>query len=169
MSYLHPPKLIINIKGTHREETYDDNAKDYKKGNIPDFSFPLDASAWIEPDFYRIAAIPKSGKSQQSIKETMLEYALSRNMLKEIHLQKQVLWNFGELRTAIEWTIRSAGYKHDVHIDFRISGHEVHAYSSSMISKISRNVFVQCCCIWSCLCIIFAPIYLATRKTQQNK
>jgi hypothetical protein len=169
MSYLHPPSLNIIISGDHTETHFNEKTNERESRTITDFSFSLDGSPYIDPAFHRIVAIPKPGKRQQTIKETLKDYCASNNMLKEIHLQKQLLWNFNELRAAIEWTIRSTGYRDSVHIRFDVSNSEVYAYSSSAMSKFSRNPCVQCLCFVTCLCIIFAPIYFLSRKTEDNK
>ena len=169
MSYLSPPHFEIRIRGTHTESHYSHSSKRHETRTVTDFSFPLDASSFIEAVFYRIAAIPKPGKRQQTIKEVFQEHCASKNQLKEIHLQKQVLWNLNELRDAISWTVRSAGYRHSIHVDFQLSNDEVYAYSSSALSRFSRNECIQCLCVLTCLCIIFAPIYFLCRKTEQNK
>lgn len=84
-------------------------------------------------------------------------------------LKKQIRWNFAELTRALEWTVRSAGYMGNVQINFSVLNDEILAYDDSNLSKMAHSCAVKTLCVITCLCIIFAPIYFATRKNMSDR
>ncbi len=84
-------------------------------------------------------------------------------------LKKQIRWNFAELTRSIEWTIRSAGYGGCVEINFCLNNDQILAFDDSTLSRMAHSCAIKTLCVMTCLCIIFAPIYYATRKNMSDR
>jgi len=97
------------------------------------------------------------------------EYTQSNNLLKEIHLVKQVDWDYDNLQIALESIVRAAGYRDTVKITFDTKGNKVSAYASGKLSEAAQNKWVKIFCFLSCLWLVFAPIYFLFRKRIKDK
>ncbi|KAJ3202411.1 hypothetical protein HDU67_000578, partial [Dinochytrium kinnereticum] len=97
------------------------------------------------------------------------EFTQSRNWFKEIHLAKEIPWDYDQLKTALERAIRWTGYQHSIDINFRKNSYKVSAFSPSLFSHASQSNLVKCLCFLSCLWVIALPVYAATRKRIQGR
>jgi hypothetical protein len=153
---------LINIKGHHG--TYNK-----KKGQVIDFEFQLDMTQYIKDNWIKIQSEPRKGYPQKSYKESLQEYTQSDNKFKEIYMQKQVIWNYGEMGRVIEYCIRNTGYKDWITITFPVQNDKVYVFSSNEFTHschkcmdnnaLSLILFVTglwiivwpFCCLFSCL------------------
>jgi hypothetical protein len=133
------------------------------------FNFTLDASRFVAPNWSRIVCVPEPGKDPQTYRQTLEEYTQSQNWFKSIYMTKQVLWDFAPLKASLEYAIRQTGYPHRVFVSFPLKADKIRASSSHIAGRISRDKCARICCVISCLCIIFGPIYLLSRKQTSNK
>ncbi|KAJ3101727.1 hypothetical protein HDU96_009872 [Phlyctochytrium bullatum] len=97
------------------------------------------------------------------------EFTGSRNWFKEIHMAKEIPWDYEQLKTALVRAIRWTGYPHDIAIRFIKQGYKVSAYSPSLFSKASQSSLVKVLCILSCLWVVALPVYSITRKKVQGR
>ncbi|KAI8614990.1 hypothetical protein BC830DRAFT_337466 [Chytriomyces sp. MP71] len=143
-----------------------------ERHTVTDFVFSIDATNYVAPTWERIVATPNKDLKEPELGEwraVMEEFTRSRNLLKEIHLQKQILWDFNNLRTSIYTSIRAMGYMHDLSITFPQSNCKISALSASTMSRAADNTCVKIFCVVTCLCIIFYPIFLLSRKNVNNQ
>ncbi|KAI9332517.1 hypothetical protein BDR26DRAFT_869228 [Obelidium mucronatum] len=147
---------------TYRRETY----------TVTDFDFSIDVSNYIAPEWDQIVAIPKERPSDLYIgewKAVMEQFTRSKNLLKEIHLQKEICWDYDGVTKSLLTAIRMTGYCHNIKIDYVKTNNVISAHSSSALSKFADNMCVKVMCVVTCLCIVFFPIFLMVRKNVKNQ
>ena len=166
---LGKPRMSILFHGSHQEtrvRTTHVNGQmrtEHHTVTVTDFSFEIDVSNLIGDQWLRLVCM-QDGDKPAAWKDVLDSYTLSRNKLKEIHMHKQPLWEYNDLRCSLESCVRATGYTGSVSIQFITRSDKVSAYSSDTISKVAHNKIVKVLCVLSCLCIIFAPIYYSMRK-----
>lgn len=135
-----------------------------------DFDFTINATPFVADQWSRIVCLTNS-KTPGTWKDVINAYTISENKLKEypynyfrIHMKKQILWNYAELTQSLMYCIKNAGYDHSISITYPMRCDKVKAFSSGPISQMAHSIYVQIFCVLTCLCIIFAPIFYATRK-----
>nr|KAJ3422241.1 hypothetical protein HK105_000600 [Polyrhizophydium stewartii] len=175
MTHVGPPQLHVIIQGTHTET----RTRWVRRGNamttetrtvtVTDFDFCIDATQYVVQQWSRMICVPRDGQRPQTYKETIEEFVKSPNKLKEIHLVKQLLWNFDELAQAIIYSVRMTGYTTSVKVKFPMANSKISVFCSDTMSQLAHNTCVRVLCVMTCLCIIFAPIYFASRKKVSNK
>ncbi|KAJ3331149.1 hypothetical protein HDU76_003971 [Blyttiomyces sp. JEL0837] len=96
-------------------------------------------------------------------------YTRSGNWFKEIHLSKEVPFDYDGLKEALMRAIRWTSYPHSVTITFPKRNHKISVYSSNIMSQLAQNMCVRCLCVVSCLWVIALPIYALSRKKISGK
>jgi hypothetical protein len=166
MSHLQQPKLFVRVHGWHHEQRTRVVMQDGKQVTrtetvvVTDFDFSLDMSDYVSPGWSRILSIPEDGEKQKTFQETLKEYATSEAAIKQIKMKKQAIWDYQQISTAIEYSIRQMHYPHKIEITFPTKADEVFVHNSSLLSRLSQNSWLRCLFIITCLWIIFLPIYL---------
>ena len=174
MSYMDAPKMDIQIYGTHTERrdhyrTVDgERVHEVRIETITDFNFSIDISALIYHDWSRLVCL-QDGSVASEWKQVMELYTSSNNPFKEIHMTKQPIWDYQELKLALTNCIRSTGYLHRIEITFQPRSEKVSAFSSGWLSKLAHNTCCQCLLWCSCLCIIVFPLYFCMRRLISNR
>jgi hypothetical protein len=170
MTHLEKPKMSVRIYGWHPEQRTVTETRDGQTHtrtetvHVTDFDFHVDMSHYVSPAWTRIMCVPeKDGDKPKTFEETLKEYVKSEASIKEIKMKKQSIWEYQKISQAIEYSIRQLGYPHKVEISFPTEADEVFVYNSSFLSKISRNSWLRCLIIITCLWIIFVPIFLMMR------
>ncbi|KAI8896105.1 hypothetical protein BC833DRAFT_598865 [Globomyces pollinis-pini] len=175
MSHLSPPKVTIQVNGHHQETRTRTVVRDGQshmetyQESVQDFNFTFDISPFVSPLWARIACVPIPGQPPKTYKDTLAEYATSKNKLKEIHLEKQANWDYGQISNMIVGCVRATGYPHSIIVTYPTTGNKVHVYASGGVSQLAHNNCVKCLCVVTCLCIIFFPMYYMARKKTSNK
>nr|KAJ3422240.1 hypothetical protein HK105_000599 [Polyrhizophydium stewartii] len=174
MSHLDRPGLLVRIHGYHHEtrtrvvhEGASTRVETYQV-QVDDFNFSLNASAYVSEQWSRLVCMPRNGKPPLTYRQTIEEYTRSRNKLKEIHLDKQPLWDYENLTRAIHFCILQTGYPHTIQVSYDIPNSKVSVYADTLLSKSAHNTCIRVLCVLTCLCIIFGPIYLLSRKRVSN-
>ncbi|KAI8850221.1 hypothetical protein BC829DRAFT_390152 [Chytridium lagenaria] len=163
-----------------------------------DFEFSFDLTSYVSDQWSHIVALDKSNTTSSCVfknkdcyfklgsseeegapllgdepskgwRHVLEDYTKSGNWFKEIHLAKDIPWDYEQLRTALIRAIRWTGYQHDLNIDFRKTSYKVSAFSPSLFSQASQSNLVKCLCIASCLWIVALPVYSMTRKRIQGR
>ncbi|TPX77419.1 hypothetical protein CcCBS67573_g01328 [Chytriomyces confervae] len=151
------PSMMVQVSGTHQEtRTVMRQVSDGKGGfrtehhtethTVTDFSINLDVSDYIAPTWDRIVATPKKDMKEPQLGEwraVMEEFTRSKNLLKEIHMEKEILWDYSNIQNSIIAALRMSGYMHSIHVSFPKGGYIVSALSSSTLSKAADNTCVQ--------------------------
>jgi hypothetical protein len=150
----HRHRHITDSNGHTRVENYTETV------TVEDFDFSIDVSDYISPTWDRLIAVNKADNSQLiHWKQVVDEFTSSKNYLKEIHLEKEVLWDYDALTQSIILAIRSTGYPFQISVTYPKKYSTVSVFSSSSLSKFSHNTCVKVLCVITCLCIIFYRKY----------
>ncbi|KAI8852573.1 hypothetical protein BC829DRAFT_440702 [Chytridium lagenaria] len=157
------PELIVEVKGTHEETTTHCDTTTNKDGStshstrtethtIVDFEMKLDASHHVSPDWSHLwgALFPDTEDEPGQWRTALEEFTLSQNPLKEIHLNKEIPWDYATLRLAITSAVRAAGYHHTVTVNFTKRNHK------ELLGLGALGI--------SCLWIIALPVFFLMRK-----
>ncbi|KAI9208892.1 uncharacterized protein BJ171DRAFT_437614 [Polychytrium aggregatum] len=170
LSHLSKPTLLVHILGQH-EETYTevvhgDNGTrvETRSRTVTDFSFNFDVSHYIAPAWSRVVCIPKQGKPSQNYRQALEEFTFSSNIFKEIHMVKQVFWDYPSLTNAIVSAIRRTGYPHRIMVSYPLKNAKIWVFSDHPLSKMAHNTCVNVLCVLTCMCIIFWPILALSSK-----
>jgi hypothetical protein len=172
VSNLRQPRLAVHISGTHTE------TRQARRGTITvtvtDFSFYVDVSKYVIPQWTRIVARPKSKKDQPgmptpTLRETLEEYTSSTNPFKELHLEKQLLWDIERITQLLTDLVRSTGYRSKITVKFPMQDYKVVALASNQYSQAAHSKVVRVLCVLSCLCVVFWPAWAIARKRMKNR
>ncbi|KAG0569988.1 hypothetical protein KC19_6G130600 [Ceratodon purpureus] len=179
MSNLNSPRLAVHLVGTHSETrtrmvTSTDaegrtstNTEDYTE-TVTDFSFHVDVSNHVRPQWSRIVTQPRSGTS--TVRETLEEYASSKNVFKEFRVEKVVLWDYDRVAHLLTDLARSAArWGVHVRVDFPKQDWRVSAFASNRYSRAAHSTLVQVLCVLTCLWIVFLPVWAMSRKRMKNR
>ncbi|KAF7731609.1 hypothetical protein EC973_009373 [Apophysomyces ossiformis] len=105
-----PPRMKIKVRGYHVARFYKSRVTNDSDGNIvieesnprtsqvDDFCYEIDCSQYISRECQGIHGQPntKTGYTQTA-NEVCAEYVQKKSLLKELHLNKKVEWNYSEL------------------------------------------------------------------------
>ncbi|KAI8612027.1 hypothetical protein BC830DRAFT_1138632 [Chytriomyces sp. MP71] len=172
------PTMLVEIRGTHKHTRTETRTVSNGNGGtrtettthtdtIIDFCFTLDASHYVAPTWDRIVANPKRRVQEPELGEwraVMEQFTRSTNPLKEIHMKKEIVWDFEHIKTSIKAAIRCTGYFHDIHVSFPKANYKVSAMADTDLSHFANSTVTRVLCFLSCLWIIFLPLFLIVRK-----
>ncbi|KAI8926231.1 hypothetical protein BC831DRAFT_511872 [Entophlyctis helioformis] len=111
-----------------------------------------------------LGSIPESGNAPKTLRETIEDYTHSSNILKEIHMIKQPLWDFQGVTKAVEYCVRATGFPNKITIAFPTTNNKVSAFSSHPLSRMAQSCWTWCLLAVTCLWIIFLPLFYIVRK-----
>ena len=169
MSYMQAPQMNVYIQGTHTERrvhTRRVNKKTKRQVRhvtVVDFNFTIDISALIDPEWSRLVCL-QEGNVMDEWKQVLESYTKSNNAFKEIHMTKQPIWDYEQLKLALINCVRSTGYTHRIRVSFLPRAEKVSAFSSGFMSKMAHEKGCQWLMLLSCLCIVLCPIYYCSRR-----
>lgn len=175
VSNLQAPRMAVGIMGTHTVTTTSGTGSNSSTSTttVTDFSIQLDVSKYVNPQWSRIFTNPSRRASKDvvtpTVRETLEEYAGSKNAFKEFRLLKFVEWDFEELTKSLEELVRSTGYRSTVNITFPMQGYKVVALASNEFSKAANSKVVRVLCVVSCLFLVFWPVWAIARKRMKNR
>ncbi|KAI8850899.1 hypothetical protein BC829DRAFT_388038 [Chytridium lagenaria] len=96
--------------------------------------------------------------------EALEEFTRSKNVLKELHLEKEIPWDYRNLHDAFVSAIRSTGYRFRIQVEFQRPFSSITVFSSSPIARAAQSWFTWVFLWISCLWVIFLPLFYMTRK-----
>lgn len=112
MGHLQAPCLRIAVEGYHMQKVKrDDRMVEEKK---TDFSFSISVTHLIS-SWNSLCATPEKGHPQLTFNQALEDYARLEGKLKQMHLTKQVKWDYGEIERLVHYIVRSTGYNNHVH------------------------------------------------------
>ncbi|KAI8850900.1 hypothetical protein BC829DRAFT_388039 [Chytridium lagenaria] len=191
---LEKPGMDVWITGTHQETyTRTETVSDGNGGTrtetrtetrtVTDFTFGIDVSHYIQNDWVAVFALPKMTRKQERqnmravgahvpvldaqsglFRKALEEFTMSKNLLKEIHLDKEIPWDYDNLRRAFKQAIRSTGYFGHIDVSFVRRNAIISVFSSSPISRMAQSWWTWVCLGITCLWLIFLPLFCITRK-----
>ena len=111
MSHLQAPSLRIAVTGYHiRKVRRDDRDVEEK---VTDFSFSINVTHLIS-SWNSLCATPEKDHPQLTFNQAIEDYASLEGKLKQMHLTKQVKWNYQEIERLVHYTVRATGYNNHV-------------------------------------------------------
>ena len=164
VSNLRQPRLAVHVSGTHTETRSTGVGTETKTTTVTvtDFSFYVDVSKYVIPEWTRIVARPKSKKYQlgmptPTLRETLEEYTSSTNPFKELRLEKLVLWDIERITQLLTDLVRSTGYgvkrRQKIKVKFPMQDYKVVVQAAH--SKVVR--------------VLFWPASAIARKLMKNR
>ncbi|KAF9116827.1 hypothetical protein BGX27_010444 [Mortierella sp. AM989] len=169
------PTMHALIRGHHTEKC--DSIETDSAGNrkvvsrslhVEDFKMDFDLTPYISPrGTLYTAPDPKTGKNF-TIREVMEQYAEEENQFKEIHMVKNVVWDYEDLTRAITHAIRSVHYRYTIDISFPCTNNVVIVRSSSPLANFMRNGWTKALCFVSVVGVIFYPAREIYKKVKDK-
>jgi hypothetical protein len=162
VSNLRQPRLAVHVSGTHTETRGGGPNGTTTTTTVTDFSFYVDVSKYVIPQWIRIVARPKSKKDQPgmptpTLRETLEEYTSSTNPFKELRLEKQLLWDIERITQLLTDLVRSTGYgvkrRQKITVKFPMQDYKVVVQAAH--SKVVR--------------VLFWPASAIARKLMKNR
>ncbi|KAF9432037.1 hypothetical protein BGZ76_011391 [Entomortierella beljakovae] len=169
------PTMSVIIRGHHTENRHTVETSSDGKSNsvtrtqiVEDFKIEIDLTPYISSrGTLYVAPDPKTGKCY-TLREVMEQYADEENQFKEIHMQKNVQWDYDELTKAITHAIRSVNYRYTIDISFPCTNNVVIVKSASPIANCMRSGWTKAFCCLTMVGIIFYPARAAYRKIKNK-
>ncbi|KAJ1914844.1 hypothetical protein H4219_004610 [Mycoemilia scoparia] len=88
---------------------------------------------------------PGSSPSALEEQETMsllLDYTNSESTIKQLHVQKRVIWDYERARKAIKQAVVECGYPHYVKVEFPMSQDQIKVYSNTIWGRMWFSGFL---------------------------
>ncbi|KAJ2606249.1 hypothetical protein H4R99_000457 [Coemansia sp. RSA 1722] len=169
------PRVSIEVIGSHtyqkpvetfrtdengRQQRYTTTQTEY----VTDFKFVLE----LTPDIYDKGSLytARANDGQPYDLDKVLEdYVKADNFLKEIQVQKKVIWDYDLVRREITAFIRNTGYPHTVKVSFPMENEKITVRSHNQMAQVWRHPVTSFLCFVTCLCVVGWPVrYLAARR-----
>ena len=180
-SNLNPPRVAIRLFGSHTETrtrtltstvggTTTIRTEDYTL-SVTDFDFRVDVSNYVLPQGFRIVTLSRDRLGEPaSVRDTLEEYTSSRNVFKELRLEKHVVWDYDRVVQLLADLVRSST-RHGVHVKvgFPKQDSRVSVFASNGYSRAWHSTLVQVLCVLTCLWIVFLPAWAVVRKRMKNR
>ncbi|KAJ1960398.1 hypothetical protein GGI12_003822 [Dipsacomyces acuminosporus] len=168
------PRVGIEVEGWHMEErqverTYTQNGEtrtetDTRSDRVVDFKFTLELTPFIHEKGNIYTSRSPTGEPYD-LDKVLSNYVNTENILKEIRVQKKVIWDYDLVRREITSFIKSAGYPHHVDVKFPMENDRIVVKSHNTMAKVWRHPVTSFLCVITCACIVGWPLqYLATKK-----
>ncbi|KAG0055401.1 hypothetical protein BGZ83_008674 [Gryganskiella cystojenkinii] len=169
------PTMHVRISGHHTERREECERQSdgqhktvVKHVRINDFDIDFDLTPYIQPrGTLYTAPDPKTGIAP-TLREVMEQFAEEENPFKEIHMQKNVVWDYTELTRAITHAIRCTNYRYTIDIRYPCSNNVVKVYSSAPVANFMRNNWTKALCCLSGVGIIFYPARALYRRVMDK-
>ncbi|KAJ3111663.1 hypothetical protein HDU96_005477 [Phlyctochytrium bullatum] len=152
---------------------------------VVDFSLDIDVSALVCPIWEHVFAVQPGTRARQrkwsplakhflevegltqedraSWRQILEQFTRSKNVLKEIHLTKEIMWDYETLESSIENAIRATGYVYPVEITFDRTFDKISVYAATRLSKAFRSWWFWVLLIVTFLWIPVLPLYYLLR------
>ncbi|KAF9583883.1 hypothetical protein BGW38_008234 [Lunasporangiospora selenospora] len=168
------PTMKVVITGHHMErrsanET-DSNGNTKVTTNsvkVVDFEMEFDLTQYINPGGLLYVSSSKPGEPT-TLKEVMEEHAEDENAFKELHLIKNIKWEYKDLTKAISHAIRSVRYHHTITVDYLTGNDRIIVRSSSPAAKFMRSNWTKAFCVVTCLGIVFYPARALIKRVRDK-
>ncbi|KAJ1821592.1 hypothetical protein LPJ56_001130 [Coemansia sp. RSA 2599] len=169
------PRVSIEVVGSHTKEkivesfTTDANGQRQRHTNtcretVTDFKFVMELTPYIHDKGSLYTARAPNGEPLD-VDGILEDYVRADNFLKEIVVQKKVIWDYDLARREIITFIRNTGYPHNVEVRFPMENDRVAVRSHNTAAQVWRHPVTSFLCFITCLCVVGWPMrYLAAKK-----
>ncbi|KAJ2162086.1 hypothetical protein GGF46_000961 [Coemansia sp. RSA 552] len=160
------PRVSVEVEGTHSEErTVGERREedgrvrtDTRRESVVDFRFSLELTPFVHERGTLHAR-------DEPIEQVLEDYVKADSVLKEITVQKKVLWDYDLVRQLIVEAVKETGYPHTISVRFPIEGDRIAVRSSTLVGRVWRHPVTNFLCFVSCACAIGWPLrYLAAQR-----
>ncbi|KAJ1725711.1 hypothetical protein LPJ53_000190 [Coemansia erecta] len=170
------PRVTIEVTGYHMEdkvvESYrtDDQGRQQvhrhtHRENITDFKFSLELTPFIHDRGTLYTARRATDGEAYDIDQVLEDYVAAKGFLKEIRVQKRVIWDYELVRREVCAFIKSTGYPHSVSVGFPMENDKVTVRSHRTAGRVWRHPVTKFLCFVTCACLVGWPVqYLAGRR-----
>ncbi|KAJ1988369.1 hypothetical protein GGI25_005369 [Coemansia spiralis] len=172
------PRVAVEVVGSHTESkivesTTTENGQTRRvththENTVVDFKFTLELTPYIHERGSLYTTRAPNGEPYDFDK-LLADYVQADNVLKEIKVQKKVIWDYELVRREITSFIKSAGYPHRVTVSFPMENDGIVVRSHNTISKLWRHPVTSFLCFVTCACLVGWPLQYFATKRWRNK
>ncbi|KAJ2641922.1 hypothetical protein GGF44_001907 [Coemansia sp. RSA 1694] len=172
------PRVSVEVVGSHTESrtvesTRTENGQTRCETNthqesVVDFKFSLELTPYVHDKGSLYTARGPSGEPYD-ITTILDDYVRADSFLKEIRVQKKVIWDYELVRREIADFIRTTGYPHTVTVSFPMEHDRISVKSHNAAAKIWRHPISSLLCLLTCACIVGWPMQYYATKRWRNK
>ncbi|KAJ1666617.1 hypothetical protein IW140_002624 [Coemansia sp. RSA 1813] len=173
------PHVSVKVVGSHTEDRVVDSTTRTENGQtqreththrdtVVDFRFCLELTPYIHERGTVYTARAPSGEPYD-LDTLLADYVRAENALKELKVQKKVIWDYEQVRTEIMLLVKSTGYPHTVNVSFPMENDAIQVRSSHALGKMWRHPVTSFLCFISCACLVGWPVHYAATKRWRNK
>ncbi|KAJ1800916.1 hypothetical protein LPJ59_000706 [Coemansia sp. RSA 2399] len=174
------PRVSVEVVGSHIEErvvvestTQTESGQTRReththRDTVVDFRFSLELTPYIHERGTIYTARGASGEPYE-LDALLASYVRADNMLKELKVQKKVIWDYEMVRAEIARFVKSTGYPHAVRVSFPMENDAIVVRSSHALGKLWRHPVTSFLCFISCACLVGWPMHYAATKRWRNK
>ncbi|KAJ2557073.1 hypothetical protein EV175_001572 [Coemansia sp. RSA 1933] len=173
------PRVSVEVVGSHTEARTVESTSRMENGQtrreththqntVVDFKFSLELTPYIHERGTLYTARGPSGEPYD-LDVVLEDYVKAENVLKELRVQKKVIWDYDLVRTEIARFVKSTGYPHTVRVSFPMENDSITVRSNHMLGKMWRHPVTSFLCFISCACLVGWPIQYMATKQWRNK
>ncbi|KAJ2900144.1 hypothetical protein IWW38_000684 [Coemansia aciculifera] len=172
------PRVSVEVVGSHTESrtvesTRTDNGQTRcethtRQESVVDFKFSLELTPYVHDKGSLYTARGPTGEPYD-INTILDDYVRSDNFLKEIRVQKKVIWDYELVRREIAEFIKTTGYPHTVTVSFPMEHDRISVKSHNSAAKVWRHPVSSFLCVITCACLVGWPMQYFATKRWKNK
>ncbi|KAI8323518.1 hypothetical protein GQ54DRAFT_258090 [Martensiomyces pterosporus] len=167
------PRVSVEVEGKLVERTYTENGQTRhethtRQDRVVDFKFSLELTPYIHEKGNLYTARGPNGQPYD-IDKILAGYVRTENVLKEIRVQKKVIWDYDLVRREIVNFVKNTGYPHSVSVSFPMENDRIVVKSHNGVAKVWRHPVTSFLCFITCACIIGWPLQYFATKRWRNK
>ena len=159
------PRVACRVHGHHEETRHREVKRTDSEGNdywetetyyetVTDFDYSIDLTRFIYPFGYIQA---KSGL--ENVPDLINRYLEDKNSLKSLQMQKEISFDFEQLRDQVHYYVRSLGWSRNLTVSFPKSNYTVRIYNDNCMSTCWENECLFCLAHVTILPCIFMRCY----------
>ncbi|KAJ2860622.1 hypothetical protein GGI22_002671, partial [Coemansia erecta] len=174
------PRVSVEVVGSHIEDrvvvestTQTESGQTRHeththRDTVVDFRFSLELTPYIHERGTIYTARGASGEPYD-LDALLAGYVRAENILKELKVQKKVIWDYEMVRAEIARFVKSTGYPHTVKVSFPMENDAIVVRSNHALGKLWRHPVTSFLCFISCACLVGWPVHYAATKRWRNK
>ncbi|KAJ1920983.1 hypothetical protein IWQ60_006872 [Tieghemiomyces parasiticus] len=94
----------------------------------------------------------------RTVRDVAAEYVARDRYLKELVVEKVVMWDLEKVRRDLERVFRDRGYRHHLRVTFINRRHRIHVRSPNTLMRLYHNCWVRTFLYITCLWILVMPV-----------
>ncbi|KAJ2003306.1 hypothetical protein GGI04_003017 [Coemansia thaxteri] len=172
------PRVSVEVEGSHTENRIVESSRSENgqtrceththQEKVVDFKFSLELTPYIHDKGSLYTARGPTGEPYD-ISQLLDDYVKADNFLKEIRVQKKVIWDYDQTRREVADFIKSTGYPHTVSVSFPMEHDRISIKSHNAVARIWRHPVTSFLCFVTCACVVGWPVQYFAAKRWRNK